>query len=125
VQAPWDIRLSTIISLGSGAATNLLDFSHGFSLADRNISHPFSKSIYPKKEGGFADRSVDLRAEKSFPIAGSARAGLIAEGFNIFNFHNYGCLANFVPPEGNPNIGTPGCVINLGRRFQAGVKVSF
>jgi outer membrane receptor protein involved in Fe transport len=124
-QAPFDVRLSTIISLGTGAATNLLDFSHGFSLADRNISHPFSKSIYPEKTGGFADRSVDLRAEKDFSLAGRARAGLIAEGFNVFNFHNYGCLANFVPPEGNPNIGTPGCVINLGRRFQAGVKVSF
>ena len=125
VQAPWDVRLSTIVSLGTGAATNLLDFSHGFSLADRNISHPFSKSIYPKKTWGFADRSVDLRAEKDFAIMGSTRAGLIAEGFNVFNFHNYGCLTNFVPPEGNPNIGQPGCVINLGRRFQAGVKVSF
>jgi len=125
VQAPWDVRVSTIISLGTGAATNLLDFSHGFSLADRNISHPFSQSIYPQKTGGFADRSVDLRLEKDFNIVGSARAGLIAEGFNVFNFHNYGCLANFVPPEGNPNIGTPGCVINLGRRYQAGVKVSF
>jgi outer membrane receptor protein involved in Fe transport len=122
---PWDVRLSTIISLGTGAATNVLDFSHGFSLQDRLISHPFSKSIYPKKTWGFGDRSVDLRAQKDFNVWGSSKVGLIAEGFNIFNFHNYGCLANFIPPEGNPNLGTPGCVVNLGRRFQAGLKVSF
>jgi hypothetical protein len=56
---------------------------------------------------------------------GSASLGVVAEMFNAGNFHNYGCLNNFVPPEGNPSLGQPGCVINLGRREQLGLRVRF
>jgi hypothetical protein len=122
---PWDVRFSTIVSLGSGAAFNVLDFSQGFSLANRLQTHPFSQSIYPKKTGGFADRTVDFRLEKTFAGIGPASIGVIGEVFNAFNFHNYGCLDNFIGPGGNPNLGTPGCVINLGRREQLGVRVNF
>lgn len=122
---PWDIRFSSVVSLGSGGAANVLDFSQGFSLADRLKTHPFLNSIYPKKTGGFADRSVDFRAEKTFAVAGPFSVGVIGEIFNAFNFHNYGCLNNFIGPEGNPNLGQPGCVINLGRREQLGLRVNF
>jgi hypothetical protein len=122
---PFDLRFSTLVSLGTGAAFNVLDFSQGFDLAARLRTHPFSRSIYPKKTGGFADRSVDFRLEKTFGIVSGASIGVIGELFNAFNFHNYGCLSNFVGPEGNPNLGAPGCVINLGRREQLGLRVNF
>lgn len=121
---PWDIRFSTIISLGSGGATNILDFSKGFSLANRLETQPFKNSVYPERTWGLAERNVDIRLEKDINI-GFARLDLIGEVFNAFNTTTYGCLANFIPPEGNPNLGDPGCVSNLARRFQAGVRVKF
>jgi len=51
--------------------------------------------------------------------------GLVAEVFNAFNFTNYGCLTDFLPPEGNPNLGKPNCVVSLGRREQVGLKLNF
>jgi outer membrane receptor protein involved in Fe transport len=122
---PYDVRMSTILSFGSGGATNVLDFSKGFSLANRLQTLPFKRSIRPPTTWGFADRTVDFRFDKEFHVLHAASVGVIAEVFNAFNFHNYGCLANFIPPEGNPSLGQPGCVINLGRREQLGLRVTF
>ena len=122
---PWDMTFATNVALGTGAAFDVLDFTQGFSLQDRLITHPFSQSIYPPKSGGFADRSVDFRLEKDIHVAGSASVGLIAEMFNAFNWASYGCLNNFIGPGGNPSFGQPGCVVNLGRREQVGLKVNF
>src|SRR6185503_4231350 len=121
---PWDVRFSTIISLGSGGATNVLDFSKGFSLANRLETQPFKRSIYPERTWGFAERNVDMRLEKDFGF-GPVKLDVIGEVFNLFNTTTFGCLANFIPPEGNPNLGSPGCVTNLARRFQAGLRVNF
>jgi len=121
---PWDARFSTILSFGSGGAANLLDFSKGFGLQDRINSRAYAGTLYPPKTWGFADRSVDFRLQKDFPIGGMS-IGLTAEVFNAFNWANYGCLTNFLPPEGNPDLGKPNCVVNLGRREQVGVKLNF
>jgi hypothetical protein len=121
---PFDARFSTIISLGSGGAANLLDFSQGFSLQNRIDSHAYEGTLYPPKSGGFGDRSVDFRLEKDIPI-GPVALGVVAEMFNAGNFHNYGCLNNFLGPEGNPSLGQPGCVVNLGRREQVGLRLKF
>jgi hypothetical protein len=122
---PYDVMFSSILSFGTGGATNVLDFSQGFGLSDRLKTQPFRDSIRPPKTWGFADRDIDFRLSKDFRVFGNASVGLIAEVFNAFNFHNYGCLANFIPPEGNPSFGDPGCVINLGRREQVGLRVNF
>lgn len=121
---PWDTRLSTILSFGSGGAANLLDFSKGFGLQDRIASRAYAGTLYPPKTWGFADRSIDFRLEKGVPIAGMSLA-VTAEVFNAFNWANYGCLTNFLPPEGNPSLGQPNCVVNLGRREQVGLKLNF
>src|SRR3954452_16767372 len=113
----WGVQLSSNITLGTGAATNVLDFSHGFGLEDRFISHPFSESIRPPKKNGFAERNMDLRLEKAFTFA-SMSVSLIGEMFNVFREPVYGCLTNFIPPEGTPSFGQPTCVSNLGRREQ-------
>jgi Carboxypeptidase regulatory-like domain/TonB dependent receptor len=121
---PFDTRFSTIISLGSGGAANLLDFSKGFSLQNRIDSRAYAGTLYPPKSGGFGDRSLDFRLEKDIPISRFA-IGVVAEMFNAGNFHNYGCLNNFLGPDGNPSLGQPSCVVNLGRREQIGLRLKF
>ena len=125
---PFGLMFSTIGTFGSGQAANVLDFSKGFSLADRRQTLPFHRSIYPEKTfGPFATRNVDMALEYGLPSIAGANIRLRGEAFNVFNWANYGgaCLSNFIPPEGNPNLGKPTCVLNLGRRFQAGVKIGF
>jgi hypothetical protein len=124
VGLPWELRFSTSVTLGTGEATNVLDFSQGFDLAARQRTHPFSRSIRPPKENGFAERSVDFRLEKAMTFGGVSVA-LIGEMFNAFNWTTFGCLNNFIPPEGNPSFGQPGCVTTLGRREQVGLRVRF
>jgi outer membrane receptor protein involved in Fe transport len=126
---PWDIRFSTMLSFGTGAATNLLDFSQGFSLENRLATQPFKRSIRPPKTGGFADRNVDFRLEKDLPTFGSTSIGIVGEVFNAFNWSNFGCLNNFIGPNPSSadlaNIGVPNCLISLGRREQVGLKINF
>ncbi len=122
---PWDLRFGANLSFGTGEATNVLDFSQGFDLPARETTHPFERSIRPPTTWGFADRSIDFRLEKDFRVAGSVSVGVVGEIFNAFNWANYGCLNNFIPPEGNPTFGQPTCVVNLGRREQVGLKINF
>jgi hypothetical protein len=125
VGLPWDLRFAASLAFGTGGATDVLDFSQGFSLADRLRTRPFSQSIRPKTTWGFADRTIDFRLEKDFNVWSSVSVGVIGEVFNAFNWASYGCLNNFIPPEGNPTFGQPNCVLNLGRREQIGLKVNF
>jgi outer membrane receptor protein involved in Fe transport len=122
---PWDMRFSTTITLGTGAAFNVLDFSQGFDLPAREQTRPFDRTIYPPKTWGFADRSVDFHLEKDFRFGGNVSVGVVGEVFNAFNWASYGCLDNFIGPGGNTNFGNPSCVINLGRREQVGLKIGF
>ena len=125
VGLPWDLHFAVQLAFGTGPATNVLDFSQGFSLQDRLITRPFSQSIRPPTTWGFADRTVDFRLEKDINVWSSVSVGLVGEIFNAFNWASYGCLNNFIPPEGNPTFGQPNCVLNLGRREQVGLKVNF
>jgi outer membrane receptor protein involved in Fe transport len=125
---PWDVQLSAIASFGSGQYTNVLDFTQGFSLANREATHPFSKSITPPKSGGFADRNVDLKGEKDFASFGRTSVGIIGGVYNAFNWTSYGCLNNFLGPGDTPasaHLGAANCVIRLGRREEVGLKVKF
>jgi hypothetical protein len=125
VALPWDLHFATTLAFGTGGATDVLDFSQGFDLAARLRTHPFSQSIRPKTTWGFADRTIDFRLEKDFNVWSSVSIGVVGELFNAFNWASYGCLNNFIPPEGNPSFGQPSCVLNLGRREQIGLKVNF
>jgi len=122
---PWDTRFSTTVTLGTGAAFNVLDFSQGFDLAARLRTRPFDRTIYPQKTWGFADRSVDFHLEKDFRVGDRFSVGVVGEIFNAFNWASYGCLDNFIGPGGNSNFGNPSCVINLPRREQVGLKINF
>jgi hypothetical protein len=122
---PWDMRFSTNVTLGTGPATPITDFSQGFSLAGRLATGVKRGAVYPPKSGGFGYRNVDFRLEKDFRAFSGVSLGVVGEIFNAFNFTNYGCLSDFLPPEGNPNLGQPNCVVSLGRREQVGLKVNF
>jgi hypothetical protein len=124
VGLPWDTRFSTTITLGSGGAANLLDFHLGFSLQNRIDSHAYQGTLYPPKDNGFGYQSLDFRLEKVFNL-GRFGLGVIGEIFNATNANNYGCINNFLGPDGNPSLGDPGCVVSLGRREQLGVRVRF
>ena len=118
---PWDVRFSTNIVISSGEATPVFDFSKGFGLQGRLETGVINDAVYP--DDGY--RTVDFRLSKDFRAFRGTTIGVIAEVFNATNATNYGCLANFLPPEGNPNLGSPGCVVSLGRREQIGLRVSF
>jgi len=123
---PWDVRFSTNVTLSSGGATPITDFSQGFSLAGRLATGVKKGAVYPPKSGGFGFRDVDFRLEKDFKAFAGTSIGLVAEIFNAFNFTNYGCLNDFVGDNNDrTNLGKPNCVVSLGRREQVGVKLNF
>ena len=123
---PWDMRFSTNVTLSSGGATPITDFSQGFSLAGRLATGVKKGAVYPPKSGGFGFRDVDFRLEKDFKAFAGTSIGLVAEVFNAFNFTNYGCLNDFVGDNNDrTNLGKPNCVVSLGRREQIGLKLNF
>ena len=123
---PWDMRFSTNVTLSSGGATPITDFSKGFSLAGRLATGVKNGAVYPPKSGGFGYRNVDFRLQKDFRAFAGTSIGLVAEVFNAFNFTNFGCLNDFVGDNNDrTTLGQPNCVVSLGRREQVGVKVNF
>lgn len=132
VGLPWDIRLSTNITLGSGPATDVFDLSQGFDLAGHLKTGVINSAVYPPKSNGFGYRDIDFRLQKDIHTGGKTMVTLIGEVFNATNETNYGCLNNFIPPTTDVNyanaiagLGQPNCVVSLGRREQIGFKVSF
>lgn len=127
VGLPANFRFSSIITLGSGVPFTIFDASQGFDhfTVCWNEGRPAKKDfIIPN---AWAYRSVDARLEWDAPaIADTVRIGLVAEGFNVFNFDNNGCFESFKPPlpEVNARFGQPNCQFNT-RRFQFGARVSF
>ena len=120
------MRFSTNVTLSSGGATPITDFSQGFSLAGRLATGVKKGAVYPPKSGGFGFRDVDFRLEKDFKAFAGTSIGLVAEVFNAFNFTNYGCLNDFVGDNNDrTNLGKPNCVVSLGRREQIGLKLNF
>jgi hypothetical protein len=119
---PWDMRFSTSVTLGSGGATPITDFSKGFSLAGRLQTGVKRGAVYPDK--GF--RNVDFRLTKDFNAVRGTTVAVIAEVFNAFNFTNYGCLNDFVGDNNDRStLGNPNCVVSLGRREQVGLRLTF
>ena len=123
---PFEARFSTTITLGSGGAQPIQDFSKGFDLAGRLATGVWNGAVYPPKSGGWGYRDVDLALQKDIPAFGRTSATLVVQVFNAFNWTNLGCLSFFRAPDTDPaTLGQPGCVVSLGRREQVGLKVNF
>jgi hypothetical protein len=122
ISLPMDFIASTNITYSSGGATPITDFHLGFGFAQRLQTGVKNGAVYP--DDGF--RNVDFRLQKTFPSFMGVNVGLVAEIFNAFNATNFGCLSDFYAPDTNPaTLGTPNCVVSLGRREQVGLKINF
>ncbi len=129
VAAPWDIFLSTLITLGSGTPYNLDDQTLGGDVNERRFIRNGGRPeqfdfIIPN---AWAYRSVDVRAEKQFVINGTQRLGIAFEGVNVFSFDNFSNYDGFLPtpPATNPMFGRPRDLLDPGRRLQVGIRYGF
>jgi outer membrane receptor protein involved in Fe transport len=128
---PWDMKVSTLITLGSGTGYTISDQTLGTGpgqtqyryFTGRPERHSF---IIPN---AWAFRSVDLRLEKAVTF-GDQQLSVVAEAFNVFDFENYDPLSynGNIPPPGQPvneKFGQPADLIEPGRRLQFGVTYKF
>ena len=131
VGLPSDMKVSTLITLGSGTGYNISDQTLGTGpgqtqyryYSGRPERHSF---IIPN---AWAFRSVDLRLEKALNF-GDQQLSVIAEAFNVFDFENYDPFSynGTIPPPGQPpneRFGQPTQLIEPGRRLQFGVMYKF
>ncbi|MEP6802801.1 MAG: TonB-dependent receptor [Acidobacteriota bacterium] len=118
VGIPWDIRASSLITLGTGLPIQVIDASRGFGINQLHFT-----SI--RQPGTFPYQSWDLRLQKDFLIGSTARVGVVLEGFNLTNHYNYSCFEDFLPPEGNPKLGNGRCLATDPRRTQLGLNIGF
>ncbi|HEY8549104.1 MAG TPA: carboxypeptidase regulatory-like domain-containing protein [Vicinamibacterales bacterium] len=128
-RVPWDIYLSTLITLGSGTPYTITDESLGAGPNERRVRRNEGRPqqfsfIFPD---AWAYRSVDLRAEKQFRIGGMHRISVAIEGVNVFSFDNFTDYDGYIPtlPATNPLFGQPRRLIDPGRRLQVGVRYGF
>jgi len=118
VGLPWDVRFSTLLTLGSGVPFTIFDFSQNSASIKWNGGNPHrTRNIF----GLWAYESLDLRLAKNFPITKSVQAGVQAEVFNVTNFKNYCGFEGYYLSE---NLGKPNCQFNT-RRAQVGANLSF
>jgi len=126
VGLPLSLRLSGILTLGSGAGYTYTNCLAGWDQCVNyfNGGRPPKQSFLGLEE--FAYRSLDMRVEWDAPLRGDFRLGLVAEAFNVFDFTNEGCFGGWAgaPGSPDPNFGKPTCAYNA-RRFQVGAKLSF
>ncbi|MEO8378984.1 MAG: TonB-dependent receptor [Acidobacteriota bacterium] len=116
VGIPWDIRLSGLLQYSSGDRFRINDFSKGFCTG-----------CFQAKTGESPSwTTIDLRADKTFTVAGRHRLGVVLEAFNVFNEERYAFYQDFNPPEGNPNLGKPTAIVGGSqRRYQFGLRYGF
>jgi hypothetical protein len=124
VGIPWDIRFSSLITLGTGLPYTINDASLGFGI------NQFKQRLNEgTQDGTFPYQSFDFRLQKDFIFSGAAHVGVSVELFNAFNHHNYGCFNGFIAPltdpAPNPNFGKPNCIVTDGRRTQFGITAGF
>jgi hypothetical protein len=119
---PYGIKISTLITLGSGLPFNVTDASAGFDGAAKF-----------ERNGGRADglvqfKQVDIRIAKQLDVAAGHHASAFLEVFNLFNWYNYGGYDGFIPATGdapNPNFGKPSVLIGPTRSLQLGLSYGF
>ncbi|MGQ3112950.1 MAG: TonB-dependent receptor domain-containing protein, partial [Brevundimonas sp.] len=129
VALPWDIRASSIITLGSGLPFTAFNPGNG--------AKPDWFAYYPKKysfilPNAWAYRQVDLRLQKSFDTWAGQRVELVFDAINIFNFKNYSSfnqtyrINNNTPASDlNGTFGLPTAQFLPTRSYQVGLRYVF
>ncbi|MEO7181522.1 MAG: TonB-dependent receptor [Gemmatimonadaceae bacterium] len=133
IRLPAELRLSTIVSLGSGIAVNATDASGGWG--------PYQQKTYlyqpPTRAflgvgNVFAYQNADMRLEKAVTVARGQQASIVFDVFNAFNTANWGCYESTIIPTADQandanwkkKFGQPQCA-GLGRRLQLGLRYGF
>jgi hypothetical protein len=126
VGLPWDVRLSTLLTLGTGVGFTIADASLGFGPNQFKVK---LNDGTPADAGTFPYQTWDLSLQKDFYVTQAAHVGVNAGLFNVTNHNNYGCYDGFIAPktdpQPNPTFGTPSCLITQPRRLQVGLNVGF
>jgi hypothetical protein len=124
VRLPAGFTASSIITLGSGVPFTVFDDSTAPFTVRWNEGRAQKQDFII--DDAWTYRSVDARLEWTAPPLAGAQLTLIGEGFNVFDFDNYGCFDSFKPrlPAVNQRFGEPNCEFNT-RRYQLGARVSF
>ncbi len=119
VDVPWDVKLSGLLTYGSGAPFFVIDASRGFGA--RDIRFPGNVGDIPHF------LQIDLRAQKDFRLGGDHVFTLSAEVFNLLNRANFGSAEGFIPrlPEVNSNFGRVNGLAGPPRSFQFGAAYRF
>lgn len=127
LRLPWDVRASSIITLGSGRPFTIFNPGDG--------AKPLWFEGYPEKRAflpglNFATRQIDLRLNKGFTVYGQ-RIEAIVDAINLFNFKNYNGfdqayrVNNNAGAALNPRFGIPTSQALPTRSFQATLRYSF
>jgi hypothetical protein len=130
VGLPWDVKLSTIVTLSSGP-------SYGGVLCNVPATAPGGGGCYLTnfgvyRPGGIGYKNVDLNLSKTFKLPGNGDKQLTVyfEALNVFDFVN----RNYSQWTGGfQNVGGPGpsfapdrgSVASQGRNFKLGARFSF
>lgn len=122
VGLPYDVRLSSLVQLGSGVRYNTRDEVNGWG--------PRRVQVGWAEGDGDGFRQVDMRLEKGLRVPGSrARAGLTVEVINLFddaNYREYEALSRFDNGSANASFGQPlWWTADPGRRVQLGLNFGF
>lgn len=116
VDLPWDVRLSGLVTYGSGAPFFVIDANAGFQPGNIRLGHFEHVPHFLQ---------VDLRLQKIFRLFGDKEFSLSAEVFNLFNRANFGGAEGFTCCGGNPNFGVPNSLAGPPRSFQLGAAFRF
>lgn len=128
VRLPWDMRLSSIVTLGSGRPFT------GFPGGGRPIEW---FAHYPERRSflipdAFAYRQVDFRLTKAFEMPNNQVIELTLDAINLFNFENYSGFNQSMnlnagqPTETpNPAFGLPTAQFTPTRTFQIGLRYAW
>ena len=131
VRLPYDFRMSTIITLGSGVTVNATNASGGWGPYQQG-TYVFTPPSRPFLGLGhaFATQNADLRLEKGLGFARGQNATIVFDMYNAFNSTNYGCYETTIVPTADQNADwrarfqQPSCAA-LGRRLQIGVRYGY
>ena len=130
VKMPWDIKLSTVVTLSSGPAYGGVLTNVPASVGNGQCCYWTDFGIFRPKKIGY--KNIDFNISKSFkmPWSSEQEVTVYFQALNAFDFvnRNYsmwgGGLQTYggPPPNHQPDLGS---VASQGRNFKVGARFTF
>jgi hypothetical protein len=124
VALPWDMKLSTLVTLGSGTPYNVFDDTVPGQFTIRwNEGRP-PKDDFLFFKDAFAYQQIDLRLTKTFELWQGHEFEVILDAINVTNNRNFSCFEGYTGTATNPNprFGQPNCQLLPTRSLQVGAR---